>query len=450
MSKACPQDLEFLRTKDLALTQKIVYTRRCIRPVRGDVDRDVVANVSSPLVTTKTILNLADGCSSAEPPPCEPLSLHVPPAYPKPEHQYQHLVFGVASSYGRLQDALPTFAHWLSGSGAALIVVVADADQPDANFDLAALEAAYRNLSIDATVIAPKLKTGLPRKDTPANEPLPSPAPVEQLHFLLIRDMLEFATPQTQWLGVLDDDTFFPSLHPLSGMLQQHNHSAPVWLGALADNLESIRKWGYMSYGGAGVFLSMPLARQLAPHLDSCIRKTTIISGDGMLRDCIYLNTPTKLTVVPELYQHDMRGDPAGFYESGRRVLSVHHWKSWYNAPVDKMAAVVRVCGDCFLQRFRLGDDTLLANGYSVSVYRAGLLPTLDLGRIEGTWGGWGGSDFDFKSYRLVGVAEEPAATVNGVPAKLRQFYVHRTTTEEEKKGKDSAMDEVIELVWEG
>jgi hypothetical protein len=451
----CGDDLRFLRSKELGLSDNIVYTRRCIKPAHSsDVDRDEIANISRPLISGTTTLNLKTNCAKLEPPPpCQPLTLHVPPAYPEHHNQYRHLMFSVASTYERLQESLPVFAHWLSGTGAQLVLVVSDADVPERNADLGALQAAYHDANISATITAPALKVSLPRLNNLVDSGLSSPAAVEQLHFLLIRDMLEIATPETEWLGVLDDDTFFPALHPLSVALRQHDHKKPRWLGAIADNWTSMKVWGYMAYGGAGTFLSVPLAKQLDPYLETCIRETSIPSGDGMLKDCIYAYTTTKLTIVDGLYQHDIRGDPSGFFENGRRVLSIHHWKSWYRAPVDKMAAVADVCGDCFLQRWRFGEDTLLANGYSITVYRDGV-HDLDLDRVEGTFDDPDGK-FDFvyapfrrklpadekKSYRLVGVDGDP-----NKGEKLKQVYVNRAPRDG-KKGK--MVDEVVELVWE-
>ena len=446
----CNRDLELLRHPDLALTENIVYTRRCVKPIRSTkTDRDVVANITAPLITNTSILKLSDDCSTVEPPPCEPLTLHVPPAYP--EQQYPHLLFGVATSYERMKDSLPVFAHWLAGTGAQLVAVISDAATHSSTFDLAELENEYRNSGILATLVVPTLKTGIPRKSESRTG---SPPPVEQLHFLLIRTLLSHATPKTHWLSIIDDDTFFPALHPLHLALQAHDHTLPRWLGALSDNLDAIQTWGIMAFGGAGIFLSIPLARQLEPHLEDCIRDRELDSGDGMLRDCMYTHTTTKLTVVDGLYQHDMFGDIAGFYEAGRKVLSVHHWKSWYKAPVVKMAAVAAVCGDCILQRWRLGGDTLLANGYSVSVYRDGL-DGVDLGLVEGTFEFENAVNKKFaftygpfrkrlgerekKSYRLVGVSGGGRGA-----GEFRQVYVHRAVRE----GKGE-MDEVVELIWE-
>ncbi|KAL2133102.1 hypothetical protein VTI74DRAFT_2933 [Chaetomium olivicolor] len=453
-SDFCKQDLKFLRHKDLELTENILYTRRCVKPVRtGDIDRDVVANITDPLITGLTHIDLRSKCAAIIPPPCEPLHLPVPSAYP--HERYPHLLFGIASTYERIKDSLPVFAHWLANTGAQLVAVVSDADDSKLDLDLSALEAAYRRAGMLATITAPKIKQGLPRKDTPPKTKPESPAPVEQLHFLLIRDMLELATPQTQWLGVLDDDTFFPALYPLAQELRRHDHKRPRWLGQLADNWISNKLWGYMAYGGAGVFLSMPLARQLEPHLEECVTETTIVSGDGMLKECVYAHTTTKLTLVDGLWQHDIKGDPSGFFESGRKTLSIHHWKSWYHAPVDKMAGIAAHCGDCFLQRWRFGDDTLFTNGYSIGVYRDGL-DGLDLERVEGTFDEVD-ERYDFiyqpfrprlgpdekKSYRLVSVDN---GVVRG-EGKFRQAYVYRAPETEE--GGPKAMDEVVELVWE-
>ena len=448
----CNGELSFLRSKELDLSNHILYTRRCIKPVYGNADRDAVTAVTKPLFSGTTKLDLTADCAKLTPPPCEPLSLEVPAAYPRAEDQYGHLMFGVATSFERLAESLPVFGSWLSNSGAQLVAVVADADGLSSPSNLGALQAEFRKLNINATFIPPKLKTSLPRLDTPADAKLSTPAAVEQLHFLLLRDMYELATPHTQWLGVLDDDTFFPALHPLSVTLHQHDHTKPRWLGALADNWVSNKIWGWMAYGGAGVFISVPLAKQLDPHLEDCIRETTIPSGDGMMKDCVYKYSTTKLTLVDGLNQHDIMGDASGWFESGRRPLSLHHWKSWYHAPVDKMAAVTAVCGDCFLQRWRFGKDTVLSNGYSVVVYADGV-DKVDLDRMEATFEE-ADERFDFvyapfrpklgkekkKSYRLAAVDGD---VEKGEP--FRQVYVYRAPGDDRSK----AVDEVVELVWE-
>ena len=179
-----------------------------------------------------------------------------------------------------------------------------------------------------------------------------------------------------------------------------------------------------------------------------CLDEASLGTGDVILSDCIGKHTTTKLTIVPGLYQHDIYGDISGFYESGVRPLSVHHYRGWYREPLPLMAAVVRLCGDCFLQRWQFGEDTLFANGYSVTQYRKGI-ESIDLNRMETTWSQPGHSfdqslgplrpplgEDEKKSYRLKNAILEE----NG---SLRQIYVHRGDFAKEE------MDEVLELVWE-
>lgn len=448
----CSPDAELLRSPRLGLSDTVVYTKRCVTPLRSARhDREVVANISAPLFSHRTTLDLAT-CSPHEPAPCEPLQLNVPEAYPA--KAYRHLIFGVASNLDRLNESLPAFAHWLAGTEARLVAVVVDAsDLPNSNTSLAALGAAYAAYNVSATFIPPSMTAFIPsKKDPNPRDRATRKVPTEHHHFMLIRDLLARATSQTRWLGVLDDDTFFPALHPLDEALSRYDHKRPTWLGALSDNFEHVKIWGFMAFGGAGVFLSPPLARQLEPVLESCIRDADAGTGDGILRDCVWAHSRARLTVVPGLNQHDLLADASGFYESGVAPLSVHHWKSWYREDVVAQAAVGRVCGGCYLQRWRFGADTVLANGYSVTVYDGGL-DGVDLERMEATWvmdGQKNGPGFDFnfsygplrpkmgdrkKSYRLKDVGTTAAGG-------FRQIYVY-------KSKENGGRDEVVELVWE-
>ncbi|KAH8904887.1 hypothetical protein BR93DRAFT_929160 [Coniochaeta sp. PMI_546] len=439
----CTAEIDFLRRFELALSDNIVYTRRCIKRMPSiDFDRSAVANISQPLITHTTTVNLTD-CTVPSPVPCDDLPLQVP--FPYPAQDYKHLVFGIASSYDRTRDSLPAFAHWLANTGALLVGIVVNAEDEIGgkkfSHDLTALEREYAAAGVNATFIAPTLK-----KHPKTGEP---DGRTEHHHFMLIRDLLERSGPDTRWMGVLDDDTFFPSLYNLDQELKRYDHTKSLWLGALSDNFNSVKNWGYMAYGGAGAFLSLPLARELEPHLEQCIVETTVDTGDGILRDCVYAHSHTKLTLVPHMYQHDVHGDMSGFYESGVRPLSVHHWKSWYQEPIPEMAAVSSICGDCFLARWRFADDILFANGYSVTKYAPGLLDSIDLDRMESTWD-WPGHEYDFsfaprrdalnstlkKSYHL----EDVVVSATGV---FRQIYVHKGDWE---KGEP---DEVVELAWE-
>lgn len=203
-------------------------------------------------------------------------------------------------------------------------------------------------------------------------------------HFIIIRDLVWLSTTETKWIAIIDDDTYFPTLYPLALALDKHDANAPTYLGALSENFDQVKNHGFMAFGGAGAFLSIPLARKLESYVDQCLKEDTLDQGDGLLKNCIYRKTKTKLSIMPGLHQLDMKGDLSGFYESGVFPTSLHHWKSWHDAPVDKMGMIGEMCGGCFLQRFKFGSDTVLTNGYSIASYSNGTA-SIDLSQTEAT-----------------------------------------------------------------
>lgn len=421
----CSPDVEFLKQKEHGLTENIIYSRRCVVPKYStDIDRDAVAKLNGPLITQKTTINLTE-CDQIKSLPCDELVIPVTPAYPK--QTYEEFVFGVATYYDRMIDALPSFDHWLAGSGALLVAVIVD----HATKDLTALEAIFETHNI-------KLKT------VPGDPMLT----IDQNHFITLRPTVQNIGPETKWVGILDDDTFFPSLAALSAKFSEYDHTKEVWLGQLSEDFYSVRSWGFFAYGGAGAFLSVPLAKKLEPFQEQCLEEAALPSGDGMLRDCVYYHSRTKLTLVPGLHQQDMKGDLSGFFEAGLRALSLHHWKSWYEEPIPKMAQITDVCGDCYLQRFQFDKDTLLSNGYSIALYRKGV-EQLNLEYMEATWNQHG-PEFDFSIGPLRPALQEDekrSYRVKGAEwlkdGRFRQIYVYKAQA---KSGE--TMDEVVELIW--
>lgn len=439
---SCAVELNHL--KSLGLTGTIKHSRRCVRPLSSvDVDRDVVANISSHLLTKKGTLDLSDACTiDVDAIPCDPLELPVPPPYPKNHGQFTHLTFGVATTFSRLLDSKATFAHWLADSGSTLIGLLTDDSEELGNMDPTALVEEYNAAGMDL-ILVPKHQS----KHT-----------TEQSHVMIIRDILQQAlkkSTETHWLGIIDDDTFFPSLYALAGAFAQYDHKKPQYLGQLTESAHVVPIGILGGFGGAGIFLSLPLAQLLEPHLESCLKEFPNRGGDMQIMSCVYAHSFAKLKMVDGLYQMDIMGDTAGFYESSRRVLSLHHWKSWHWSPVDKMAAITKVCGGCFLQRFAFPGEkgkealTVLNNGYSINIYRADLKELPDLSKTEQTWDGGEDGAYQWslgplrpkvdkekkKSYWL----ETAVVGENGA---LTQVYVHRGN----KKQREH--DEVIELVW--
>ncbi|RYP59050.1 hypothetical protein DL770_010291 [Monosporascus sp. CRB-9-2] len=427
----CPADVQFLTraAAEQELTERVRYMRSCIEPAfSARVDRDEVVNISEPIFKGATELDLLD-CWDIQLPRCSPVKLTVPNPYPK--RDYAHLIFGIATSYERLNDSIPAFAHWLSGTGSKLIASVTDIQEKNRT-EMGYLRDEFQTAGIDAVMV----------------KPLNPEFKTSENHFGVLKDMVEYSGPETRWFAFLDDDTFFPNLKPLSDALAKLDHTKDAYVGTLSEDFSAIRNWGYMAFGGAGAYLSAPLAGKLAGKVFECIKESSLAEGDVIIRECVYTKSKAKLTIMPGLYQQDIQGDASGFFEAGLRPINLHHWKSWFEAPVIAMAKAADFCGDCFLQRWRFGNDTVLSNGYSIARYRDGL-ETVDLTTLEGTFDKFNG-DFDFsigplrkpyskkrkKSYKLL----DAEITQRG---DLRQLYVW--------KGNETLgeLDEIVEMIWQ-
>ncbi|KAF9760723.1 hypothetical protein IL306_004165 [Fusarium sp. DS 682] len=444
LAPPCAPTLDHLRRSAYGLTRDIVYQKRCIRPVVDKkLDSQVVSQNPDALIKSGQIVQLDQACEGWTETTCEPVTLKVPPPYP--QEDYSGFLFGVATSLDRLNESMTQFESWLGNTHAQLLAVITD---PGDESKYKQVTEQFRQRGIELSI-----------KD-PWNKAITS----NEQHFAIIRDLLAHITPKTQWTAIVDDDTFFPSLYPMSKILGKYDHKLPAYVGGVSENYDAVKHHGYMAFGGAGVFLSPALLRELDPHLEECLKVDHVPQGDGLLKQCIYSKTKTKLAIVKGLHQLDMGGDMSGFYESGRLPMSLHHWKSWHQAPVDKMVKISEFCGSCFLQRFAFGSDTVLTNGYSIVQYSAGL-ESVDLNKMEGSWDGAEGFDWSLspmrskmdrrlkKSYHLI--------DTEMVGKNIRQIYIHRLEDDipsPDEKSKDTKnpppkieemKDEVIELLWE-
>lgn len=422
----------------LDLTPSVRYSQRCIRPdFLSSVNRNNVANISQSLVGKQATVRLPGQQPAKldqELPECTPINLTVPHAYPATE-KFPHLIFGVATKHERLNDSLESIAHWAANRQCKLVAIVDDYETQGAD-RVFQLQDEYRKSGVEATFV----------------KPLNDSHMTSQLHFMVLTAMVEESDPKTEWFGFIDDDTFFPHLKPLSNALGKLDHTTDIYVGALAEDFQSVKNFGIMAYGGAGAYLSARLARKLgAPSIaEQCVQIEPIGFGDILISHCVYRYSRAKLTSLPGLYQHDFTGNPSGFFESGAEALNFHHWKSWYHEPVTKMAAATNFCGNCFLQRWRFGSDTVFSNGYSISLYRSGVAH-LELDKMEHTFDKiYEDSDphYEFtigplrdevaqgekKSYHLVDTEIRDGT--------MRQLYIWKGD------GEGGELDEVIELVW--
>ncbi|MCJ1471652.1 hypothetical protein MMC13_000292 [Lambiella insularis] len=331
-----------------------------------------------------------------------------------------HLIFGVATSVERLNASVSHLQHWLAHTNARLIALL----EPHPNSTM--LEKTMQDLGINVTFKY-------------------SNKAFMERWYDLTRLLLAERTPTTQWAGIVDDDTFFLSMAELVSRLAQHDHREEKWIGGLTEDFTQMGVIGYIAYGGAGMFISMPLLARLDEWYDEC-SASSLDYSDGRLAECISKHTTTKLTWEHDLYQTDLWGDVSGFYEAGRKQpLSVHHWKTWYQLDMTKLSAVSAICGDaCLLKRWRFLDGWYLVNGYSFIKYGQ---ETVDEQAMEMTW--WrneGTTDSDFshslmplrpKDEQKVSFKMEDIVVEDGV---AKQFYVHRPG--------NGLEDRVLEIIW--
>lgn len=411
----------------------IQYARRCIVNKRNkDATRQSVTAIDEPLLVDLQTLHLHSPRHQIPQPPCTDLELDV--GSPFPPLDASHFVFGVSTQRLRLFDSMPQFSRWLSNTGAKLIVVLVDSSITTRK----TAEAQMAAMGIDSTIVAADDRLGEHKR-----------------YLSLVDELYQRSVPgKTQWLVIHDDDTFFPNMPALvEHMRTEYDHELPYYIGAQSENQHAVNMYDDEAYGGAGIFISMALAEQLHQSFKACMQHGPS-HGDIMIRDCIYEHTNTTLTEDDRFHQMDLDGDISGFYESGVKPLSVHHWKSpkyFERLPIASMHLISKYCGDCFLRRWRFADHVVLTNGFSVVQYPGGIDFDLDVmeetfhqGNVPTLWHGFEKLrpplPPDQKlSYRLI-------TAVEGGDGSIRQIYLKRG--HEDEAGVKQGDDEIVELLW--
>ncbi|KAJ5625184.1 hypothetical protein N7510_001493 [Penicillium lagena] len=345
---------------------------------------------------------------------------------PNPPVDASHLIFGVSTSLERLDNSLEAFAHWAGGTNARIIAMIKD--DYTMNKSTVMEHATKRDIRLEI----------IEHSDDTLDR-----------YFRLTNVLLhERSNATTEWAVIIDDDTFFPSMRNLVNGLKEYDSSKSWYIGAPTENINQMGVFGYMAYGGAGIFLSIPMLQEMDQYFDDCfLFKDT---GDKRVASCIYLHTQTQLTWDHRLFQMDFQNDATGFWESGRTLpLSLHHWKSpeWFPHDVIGMSKAASVCGDnCQLKRWRVTDEWFLVNGFSVVEYSQPQ-DEEDLKAMEATWdssvwaieegfayslGPLRPKDWMKDSYQLKGAILEGN--------RLRQYYILDPFLAEKAR--------VIEVVW--
>lgn len=385
---SCPSNIDWL--DGLHLTYPIRYARRdiIVRPTPG-LDRSSVTHIKEPLFPGfQTLMDPAS--SESDTSYCKaPLVLEVP-LFSDDYADASHVIFGVSTTLERLEDSIPFFERWLSHTKGRLIAqVVGPDDKTPSTQEMKRLESMMNQRGICATLVKP-----LHAKDT-----------MPERYFALVKLAYEHRDDNTRWIGIFDDDTFVISMPQLLDMLNKHDDTTLQYLGALSEEWWTVGRYGLMGMGGAGVFLSVPLAGVLHENYQSCRDRSGAGAGDIRIFECIEWHTDVKLTHITGLHQIDLHGDRSGLFESGRQLLTVHHWKEgWWDEdgmrlvdsrpmnwfPMASMHLVASVCYTCFLQRWQFGNDMVLSNGYSIATYPTGELgkfpKDMGLQKVEHTW----------------------------------------------------------------
>jgi hypothetical protein len=385
INMTCDYDMDRLRKWQQLynLEETLEYTKRYVQTSRQDIPRKSVTGLGQNFLVDAVKVVDVNKQYQAETCP-EPLVAPVTKSPFPSNADASDFMFGVSTTYKRFVDLrtspINEWSYWLTdgngnSNGGKLVLLLLNATEPE-------LEDAYTKLAavgIDVDVYQ-------------ADASL-----IMAVRYLALAPKLyEHPERKTKkWLVICDDDTFFPSFHAIADKFAEYDHEKPMYVGTFSEDVNNIQRHGSQAFGGAGVFLSVPMAKIITEKYPSCKTEDKIMQantgwgpqGDILLRKCIYENSEVRLTLLNDLWQLDLFGDPSGFYESGIKPLSLHHYRGgiWHVAHPWHYTKVASVCGeDCTLQRFQTADDFVIANGFSVAYYPRGI--DFDLGQFEATF----------------------------------------------------------------
>jgi hypothetical protein len=382
----------------------------------------------------------------------EPLEFEVPLSGLPSTVNASQLIFGISTTFQRLnesnEEVINDWKYWLTdgygaSNGAKLFLLLWNASEAELHDARTLLDDA----GIDANVDCSKDQDMAVR------------------YINLVPHLYHRVDSRnTKWLILCDDDTFFPSMHGLIEKLDSFDHSKQLYIGTLSEDIEALERHGSQAFGGAGVILSLQMAKTITQSIGSCSSVSKLEEsgwqGDKLLHNCIYHNSNTRLVLLPDLWQLDFRGDASGFYEWGHKPLSLHHYRGsgWHKARPLQFSKIAHICGeDCILQRF-LTTDNFIISGHSIAYYPLGIL--FDTSLVERTFEplwekGWN-FDYTFGPQRPAlrdsgqKISWEIQASELRPDGSVLQTYLRRKdhirwTASDQRRGDH---DSIIELIW--
>ncbi|KAK4167041.1 hypothetical protein QBC43DRAFT_367933 [Cladorrhinum sp. PSN259] len=460
---SCDYDMPKLRKwrEKYNLQEKFEYTKRYIQVSRQPIRRKSMTNINQQLLVDDAI-KVVDVTKHYKAETCpEPLVAPVSQSAFPTTVNASDFMFGVSTTYKRFTDTRTSpvneWTYWLTdgrghSNGGKLILMLLDAtdDEIDDTSDQ------LRSVGIDVDVF---------RSDKDL---------IMAVRYLtLVPTMYNHPERMSKkWLVTCDDDTYFPSFHALTDRFAQYDSNSAMYIGTFSEDVNNIQRHGSQAFGGAGVFLSVPMAKVVSDSYSDCKSEQKVKEsnsgwgpqGDILLRKCIYENSDVKLTLLNDLWQLDLYGDPSGFYESGIKPLSLHHYRGggWHVAHPWHYTKVAYLCGeDCTLQRFKTEDDFVISNGFSVAYYPQGI--DFDANQFEATFHA-APPDHGYNLDLSMG-PQRPSlhktgkklswdlqeANLSAEDGSLSQIYIRKHDDERWKNPDGSPMamrDGVVELVW--
>ncbi|KAM0330776.1 hypothetical protein ACHAQA_003730 [Verticillium albo-atrum] len=381
----CDINIDHLRQmkEKYGLGDKIEYFKRYVRFHRKPIERKSFTNIGQNFLPRSfQTVDLNGGYTFQE---CSaPLEVPVTQSPYPAAVELSEFMFAVSTTFQRINDPatspIKEWAFWLTDSngnsnGGKMLLQLMDAT----NAELEEVTTRLARAGIDADVGHSDSRLEM------------------AVRYLGLVPMLYNHRDRItkKWLVMCDDDTYFPNMHALKARFEKYDPNKQLYIGTLSEDVGAIERHGSQAFGGAGVFLSIPMAERITDIFATCRSKTKIKEsdsgwgpqGDILLRKCIYENTNVRLTQLWDLWQLDLFGDPAGFYEGGIKPYSVHHFKGggWHFAYPFQTTKVAHACGeDCSYQRFVTTDNFIISNGFSVAHYPQGI--DFDLDQFEGTF----------------------------------------------------------------
>jgi len=458
-------DLSYVKKllKDNKVGPQIEYASRTIRYVPDARERKSITEIDQELFPT-AFKNITISKESILP-AGKIVDLHIKQS-PRPDQvDVSDMLFAASTTYGRFTDPktspIEEWKRWLTdgagqSNGAGLILALFDTT--DENIARAAKT--LEDIGINATVV-------------PSNKELD----MAGRYVDLVQMMYNHPTRQNRkYFVLIDDDTFFPVISNFRKTLSRYNPDKPYYIGTFTERADwLIRNRAPFAYGGGGIVLTAPSAKQIveAPCLEKNKETGKYVldsdQGDRLLYNCLQAHSSLTLTYLPSLHQHDQFGDPAGIYESGDLFHSLHHFKSWHRANPAMTHVVADACGEeCVFQRFQFKDDFIISNGFSVAHYPKGI--DFDPLQMEETFN-WGQHDaaeagaevvfsYYFGSLRksLLKTGRKQSWEILGArkegDGRVKQVYLKRWSDDRwyadgvTPKVEDDPRDSVVVLTW--